>query len=103
MTCYVDLTIDITMLPNYVKIKQTSDLANAILRGGIDFGCGKKELTFGKTIRSNLILRSDKSRRRPYLEDDQFFGIENKKPKNVHIYSAYLELKNRGLKFLITD
>ena len=103
MVCYVDLTIDITMLPNYAKIKQTSDLANAILRGSIDFGYGKKELTFGKTIRSNLILRSDKSRRRPYLEDDQFFGIENKKPKNVHIYSAYLELKNRGLKFLITD
>ena len=37
MACYVDLTVDITKLPNYTKIKQTSYLANAILRGGIDF------------------------------------------------------------------
>ena len=32
MMCYIDLTIDITELPNYGKIKQTSDLANAILK-----------------------------------------------------------------------
>ena len=41
-TSYVDLTVDITKLPNYTKIKQTSDLANAILGGDIDFGHGKK-------------------------------------------------------------
>ena len=37
MACYVDLTVDITKLPNYAKIKQTSYLVNVILRGGIDF------------------------------------------------------------------
>ena len=79
MTCYVDLTVDITKLPNYPKIKQTSDLANAILRGGIDFGSGKKELTLGKTSRSNLIFQSDKLRRDQYLKDVEFFDIENKK------------------------
>ena len=73
MTCYVDLT------PNYAKIKQTSDLANAILRGGIDFGYGRKELTLGKTSRSNFKFRSDKSRRDRYLKDVEFFYIENKK------------------------
>ena len=31
MAWYVDLTSDITKLPNYVKIKQISDLATAIL------------------------------------------------------------------------
>ena len=25
-----------------------------------------------------------------------FFDVENKKPKNVHIYLAYKELKDRG-------
>ena len=73
MMCYVDLT------PNYAKIKQTSDLANAILRGGIDFGYGRKELTLGKTSRSNLKFQSDKSRRDRYLKDVEFFYIENKK------------------------
>ena len=38
----VDLTVDINKLPNYAKIKQTSDLATATLRGGVDFGYGKK-------------------------------------------------------------
>ena len=37
MACYVDLTVDITKLPNYTKIKQTSDLENAILRDDVDF------------------------------------------------------------------
>ena len=55
-TCYIDLIVDITKLPNYAKIKQTSDLATAIFRGGGDFRCGKKELTLGKTNRSNLIF-----------------------------------------------
>ena len=32
MACYVDLTVDITKLANYAKIKQTTDPANAILR-----------------------------------------------------------------------
>ena len=56
MTCYVDLTVFITKLPNYAKIKQTSDLANAILRGGVGFGYSRKELVLGKTSRSNLIF-----------------------------------------------
>ena len=55
-----------------------------------------------KISSSNLIFRSDKSRRDQYLKSVEFFDIENKKPKNVHIYSAYLELKDRGLKFLTT-
>ena len=103
MTCYIDLTVDITKLVNCAKIKQTSDLATAILRGGIDFGYGKKEQTLGKTSRSNLIFRSDKSKRDQYLEDVEFSDIENKKTKKVHIYSAHKELKDRGLKFLTTD
>ena len=57
MACYVDLTVDITKLPNYAKIKQTSDLATAILRDGVDFGYGKKEITLS---RCNLIFGSDK-------------------------------------------
>ena len=55
MMCYIDLTIDITKLPNYGKSKQTSDLANAILRGSIDFGYGRKELVLGKSSGTNSI------------------------------------------------
>ena len=31
IACYIDLTVGNTKLPNCAKIKQTSDLANAIL------------------------------------------------------------------------
>ena len=103
MTCYIDVTVDITKLPNYAKTKQTSDLATAILKVVVNFGYGKKELMLGKTSGSNLIFRSDKSRRDQCLEGIGFFDIENKKPKSVHIYSAYKELKDRDLKFLTTD
>ena len=102
MACYVDLTVNITKLPNYAKIKQTSDLANAISRSGVDLGYGRKELMLGKTSGTNLIFRSDKSRRDQYLEGVEFFDVENKILKNVRIYSAYEELKDRGLKFLTT-
>ena len=49
------------------------------------------------------LIRSDKSRRDRYLEDIEFFNVENKNPKSVHIYSAYKKLKDRGLKFLTTN
>ena len=54
MACYLDLTVDITKLPNYTKIKQVS--ATVILRGNMNFGNGKKELTLQKTSGSNLIF-----------------------------------------------
>lgn len=94
MVCYVVLT----KLPNYAKIKQTPDIATAILRGGVDFGYGRKKLTLGKTSTSNLAFRSGKSRRNQYIENVEFFDDENKKAKNIHIYSAYQELKHSGLK-----
>ena len=48
MSCYVDLTADVTKLPQFVKIKDISDLANAILADGVDFGYKKNvvQLTF---------------------------------------------------------
>ena len=81
-----DFTVDLTKLPNYGKIKQTYDLDNAILRGSSDFGCGRKELALGKTRGSNLIFRSDNSRRDQYLEDVEFFDTENKKKKKKRTY-----------------
>ena len=53
MVCYIDLTVDITKLPNYAKIKQISDQANVILRS-TDFGYGRKELVLRKTSGTNL-------------------------------------------------
>ena len=40
-SCYVNLTVDVTKLPQFHKIKEISDLANAILADGVDFGYKK--------------------------------------------------------------
>ena len=41
MSCYVDLTVYVMKLPQFDKIKEISDLANAILADGVDFGYKK--------------------------------------------------------------
>ena len=38
---YVDLTVDVKKLPQFDKIKEISDLSNAILADGVDFGYEK--------------------------------------------------------------
>ena len=43
MSCYVDLTIDVTILPQFNKIKEISDLSIAILADGLDFGFKKMQ------------------------------------------------------------
>ena len=43
MSCYVDLTVDVAKLPQFDKIKEISDLANAILADDADF-CYQKTL-----------------------------------------------------------
>ena len=43
MSCYVDLTVHVTKLPQFDKIKDILDLANAILADGVDFGYKKNE------------------------------------------------------------
>ena len=41
MSCYVDLTVDVTKLPQFDKIMEILDLANAILANVVDFGYKK--------------------------------------------------------------
>ena len=44
MSCYVDLTVDVTKLPQSDKIKEISDLANAILTDGVHFSYKKNAI-----------------------------------------------------------
>ena len=41
MSCRVDLIVDVTKLPQFDKIKEISDLGNAILADCVDFGYKK--------------------------------------------------------------
>ena len=41
MSCYIDLAVDVTKLSQFDKIKEISDLVNAILADSVDFGYKK--------------------------------------------------------------
>ena len=73
MTCYVDLAVNITKLPKY-------DLANVILRGGIDNIYGKISLYLAKASGSGRTsFAADKSRRSNYIDRVEFFYVESQK------------------------
>ena len=71
MSCYVDLTVDVTKLPQFDKIKDISDLANAILVDGVDFGYKKDvvQLTFDN---KTYYFRIDRINRNSYIENIEF-------------------------------
>ena len=71
MSCYVDLTVDVTKLPQFDKIKDISDLANAILVDGVDFGYKKNvvQLTFDN---KTYYFRIDRINRNSYIENIEF-------------------------------
>ena len=41
MSCYIDLAVDVTKLSQFDKIKEISNLVNAILADSVDFGYKK--------------------------------------------------------------
>ena len=98
MLCYVDLTVDVTKLPQFNKIKDTSDLANAILANGVDFGYKKNavQLTFDN---KNYYFRINKINCSSDIEKIDFFDYNLKKKRLVYVYSPYKEITGDGRKF----
>ena len=90
MTCYVDLAVDITKLPNYAKIKQTADLANATLRGDINFGYGRKELVLGKLVDLTLCFDLINLEEINTLKTLNILMLKIKKQK-TYIFTQYTE------------
>ena len=97
MSCHVDLVVEVTKLSQFNKIKEISDLANAILADGVDFGYKKNavQLTFdGRTY----YFRINKIKRSNYIENIEFFDYELKEKRLVYIYSLCKELESDGMK-----
>ena len=102
MSCYIDLTVDVTKLPQFDKIKEISDLSNAILANGVDFGYKKNavQLTFGN---KTYYFRINKINRSSYIENTEFSNYNLKKKRLVYVYSPYKELAGDGMKFERTN
>ena len=102
MYCYVDLTLDVTKLPQSDKIKDISDLANAILADGVDFGDKKNTI---QTIYEgeSYTFKIDKLNRSIYIENIEFFYFNLEKRRLVDVYSPYKKIDGDGTKFERTN
>ena len=72
MSCYVDLTVDVSKLHQSDKIKELSDLANAILADGVDSGYEKNAIqtTYeGETY----TFKINKINQSKYIDNIEFF------------------------------
>ena len=92
MSCYIQLTNDISKLTHYNEIKKIADLSNNILKNDVDhtyvgrdlevfFDLGKQE------------FEVDKSNRALSVDVVEFFDYVTKQKRFVLIYSPYKELK----------
>ena len=98
MSCYIQLTNDISKLTHYKKIKKIADLPNSILKNGIDHTYIGRDLEVHFDL-SKLEFEVDKSNRALSVDVAKFFDYVTKQKRFVLIYSPYKELKKFGMKF----
>ena len=80
ISCYVDLTADVTELPQFYKIKEVLDLSNVILADGVDLGY-KKNAIQTTYEGENYMFKIDKINWSKYIDNIEFFDVNLKKKK----------------------
>ena len=98
MSCFIEITNDLSELTHYDNIKKISDLSNTILKKESIIRIKKKnlEVTFDDV---KIELTPEKSNRALSVDVVEFFDYVTKQKRLVFIYSPYKELKEFGLKF----
>ena len=98
MSCYKDLTVDVTKLPQFYKIKEVLDLSNVVLADGVDLGY-KKNVIQTTYEGENYMFKIDKINWSKHIDNIEFFDVNLKKRKFAYVYSTYKELEGDGMKF----
>ena len=98
MSCFIQLTNDISKLTHYHEIKKIADLSNSILKNGIDHTYIGRDLEVFFDL-GKLSFEEDKSNRALSVDAVEFFDYLMKQKRFVLIYSPYKELENFGIKF----
>ena len=98
MSCFIEITHDLSELTQYDDIKKISDLLNTILKNGMGHWYEEKnlEVPFHDV---NIELTQEKSNRPLSVDVVEFFDYWTKQKRLVFIYSPYKELKQFGSKF----
>ena len=98
MSCFIEITNDLSELTHHDNIKKISDLSNTVLKKESIIRIKKKnlEVTFDDV---KIELTPEKSNRALSIDVVEFFDYVTKQKRLVFIYSSYKELKEFGLKF----
>ena len=98
MSCFIEITKDLSELTHYDNIKKISDLSNTILKNGIHHSYKEKnlEVTFDDV---KIELTPKKSNCALSVDVVEFCDYVAKQKRLVFIYSPNKELKEFGLKF----
>ena len=97
MSCYIQLTNDISKLMHYKEIKKIADLLNSILKNGINHTYIGRDLEVFFDL-SKLEFEVDKSNHALSVDAAEFFDYVTKQKRFVLIYSPYKELKKFRMK-----
>ena len=98
MSCFIEITNDLSEFTLYDDIKKISDLSNTILKNGINHSYKEKNLEVTLDD-AKIELTPEKSNRALSVDVVEFFDYVTKQKRLVFIYSPYKELKEFGLKF----
>ena len=103
MSCFIEITNDLSEQQHYGKIIKISELSNKILKIGVEHLYDGKKIFENKKVFVNgelkTELEAEKSNRTLSVEIVEFFDHLTKQKRYVFVYSPYNELKKFGLKF----
>ena len=99
MSCFIEITNDLSELEHYSEIIKISELSNKILKNGVDHLYDKKKIDVFINSKLKTELEAEKSNRALSVEIVKFFDHVAKQKRYVFVYSPYNELKKFSLKF----
>ena len=99
MSCFIEITNDLSELEHYIEIIDISKLSNKILKNGVDHLYDEKKIEVFINGELKTELDAEKSNRTFSVEIVEFFDHVTKQKRYVFVYSPYNELKKFGLKF----
>ena len=99
MSCFIEITNDLSELEHYIEIIDISKLSNNILKNRVDHLYDKKKFEVFINGESKTELEAEKSNRAISVEIVEFFDHVTKQKRYDFVYSPYDELKKFGLKF----
>ena len=85
MASYVDLAVDVSKLSKFDKIKKMSDLANAIVADGVNFGYKKNAIQITYEGES-YAFKINKINQSKYIDNIEFFNYNLKRRRLVYVY-----------------